>query len=166
LALTSQGIGSSLQSAFSVVIATMENKMTNEQKGLRFAATVTMGFGVLTALAALPQLAAPTVMLTDILLWPMDGAETGALPEVRLLYAIAGGVLTGWGLMIWQLAGAFMDRAPDLTRQLIRQSVLLWFAVDSTGSVLAGAPWNVPANCIFLAMFLIPMVRGRAAQSA
>lgn len=140
--------------------------MTREQKGLRFAAGVTMGFGLLTALAALPQLAAPTVLLADILIWPVDGAETGRLPEARLLYAIAGGVLTGWGWIIWRLAGEAMDRQPDLVRAIIRTSILLWFAVDGTGSVLAGAPLNVLANGVFLALFLVPMWRSAPAEAA
>lgn len=140
--------------------------MTREQRGLRFAAGVTMGFGLMTALAALPQLAAPTVMLADILIWPVDGAETGSLPEARLLYAIAGGVLTGWGWMIWLLAGEAMDRQPELVRAIIRQSLLLWFAVDSTGSVLAGAPLNVLANGAFLALFLVPTLQQAPAKAA
>ena len=140
--------------------------MTSEQKGLRFAAGVMMAFGLSTALAAVPRLGVPIVTLTDILIWPLDGAETGTTPEARLLYAILGGVLTGWSWMIWRLAGAAMANAPEVTRSIIRQSVLVWFVVDSTGSVLAGAPWNVPANCIFLAMFLIPMLMHGAARPA
>lgn len=140
--------------------------MTREQRGLRFAAGVTMGFGLMTALAALPQLATPTVMLADILIWPVDGAETGSLPEARLLYAIAGGALTGWGWMIWLLAGEAMDRQPGLVRAIIRQSLLLWFAVDSTGSVLAGAPLNVLANGAFLALFLVPTLLQAPAKAA
>jgi hypothetical protein len=144
----------------------MESMMTREQRGLRFAAGVTMGFGLMMALAALPQLAAPTVLLADILIWPMDGAETGSMPEARLLYAIAGGVLTGWGWMIWQLAGAAMERQPDLVRPIIRASMLVWFAVDSTGSVLAGAPLNVLANGAFLALFLVPTLLWAQAKAA
>ena len=140
--------------------------MTREQRGLRFAAGVTMGFGLMIALAAQPQLAAPTVMLADILIWPVDGAETGSLPEARLLYAIAGGVLTGWGWMIWLLAGEAMHRQPGLVRSIIRQSLLLWFAVDSTGSVLAGAPLNVLANGAFLALFLVPTLLQAPAKAA
>jgi hypothetical protein len=140
--------------------------MTSEQKGLRLAAGVTMGFGVALALAAFPPLNGPMVLLADIVIWPMNGAETGQAPEARLLYAIAGGVLAAWGFMIWQLAGQAMAREPALIRGFVRQSVILWFAVDSAASVLAGAPLNVVANLGFLGLFLIPMLRGRAVQPA
>jgi hypothetical protein len=144
----------------------MEKTMTSEQKGLRLAAGITIAVGLALALAAFPPLGAPTVLLADILIWPLDGAETGTAPEARLLYAISGGVLAAWAFMIWRLAGEAMARDPALIRSIIRQSVILWFAIDSTGSVLAGAPLNVLANLGFLALFLIPMLRGRAAQPA
>ncbi|NJM83823.1 MAG: hypothetical protein HC844_16445 [Tabrizicola sp.] len=130
--------------------------MTSEQKGLRLAAGITMAFGLTTALAAYPPTAGFTVMLTDLLVWPMDGAETGGSAEARLLYAIAGGVLVGWGWLIWQLAGDAIVRNPDGIRMLIRQSVMAWFAVDGIASLLAGAPLNLVGNLVFLALFLIP----------
>jgi hypothetical protein len=140
--------------------------MTAEQKGLRFAAGVTMAFGLALALAAFPPLGAPMILLADILVWPLDGAETGTAPGMRLILAIAGGVMAGWGWLIWQLAGAALAKDPDNIRPFIRQSVILWFVVDSIASVLASAPLNAVANLAFLALFLIPMLRGRAAQAA
>ncbi len=140
--------------------------MTSEQKGLRLASGVTMGFGLGLALAAFPPLAGPAMLLADVLIWPLDGAETGAASETRLLLAIAGGVLAGWAWLIWQLAGAPMARDPVATRALIRQSILVWFVTDSAASVLAGAPLNAVANLAFLALFLVPMQRGGAASAA
>jgi hypothetical protein len=136
--------------------------MTAEQKGLRFAAGVTMLTGLALALAALPALNTAVRLLADLLVWPMDGAETLAAPETRLTLAIGGGVMLGWGLLIWQLAGEPLERAPDAIRGIIRASILSWFLVDSTASVVAGAALNVLPNLVFLCLFLIPMRRGRA----
>lgn len=131
--------------------------MTSEQKGLRFAAGVTAITGLALALAAVPALNLPVRVLADLLIWPLDGAETLAASETRLAFAIAGGVMAGWGLMIWQLAGEPMQRAPDATRAIIRTSILVWFLVDSLASVAAGVPLNVLGNLVFLALFLVPM---------
>ena len=136
--------------------------MTSEQKGLRFAAGVTMVTGLALALAAVPALNLPSRLLADLLIWPVDGVETLAASETRLGFAISGGVLVGWGLMIWQLAGDPLARAPEAVRAIIRTSMLAWFFVDSAGSVAAGAVLNVLANLVFLALFLLPMRRGRA----
>lgn len=136
--------------------------MTSEQKGLRFAAGVTMVTGLALALAAVPALNIGVRLLTDLLVWPVDGAETLAASETRLALAIGGGVMLGWGLMIWQLAGDPLERAPDAVRAIIRSSVLGWFVVDSAGSIAAGAALNVLPNLVFLALFLIPMRRGQS----
>jgi hypothetical protein len=140
--------------------------MTSEQKGLRFAAGVTMVTGLALALAAVPALNIGVRLLTDLLVWPFDGAETLAASESRLALAIGGGVMLGWGLMIWQLAGEPLERAPEAVRGIIRASVLGWFVVDSAGSVAAGAALNVVPNLAFLALFLLPMRKARAAVAA
>ncbi len=141
--------------------------MTSEQKGLRFAAAVALiGFGLACALAAYPPLSAPTALLLDLVFWPLDGAEGLTTPESRLLAAILGGITFGWGVMIWQLAGAPLARDPETIRPTILTAVLAWFGLDSFASFLAGAPINVAANLVFLALFLVPMLRGRRAYPA
>ena len=140
--------------------------MTSEQKGLRFAAGVTMVTGLALALSAVPALNIGVRLLTDLLVWPFDGAQTLAASETRLALAIGGGVMLGWGLMIWQLAGEPLERTPDAVRGIIRASVLGWFVVDSAGSVAAGAALNVVPNLVFLALFLLPMRKARAAVAA
>lgn len=140
--------------------------MNHEQKGLRFAAGVTMLTGLSMALAAVPALNMPVRLLADLLVWPFDGAQSLAAPETRLGMAISGGVLLGWGLMIWQLAGEPLARMPEVVRAIIRVSVITWCVVDSAGSVAAGAALNVLPNLVFLGLFLIPMRRARAVMTA
>ena len=135
--------------------------MTSEQKALRFAAGVTAITGLALALAAIPVLNLPVRLLADLLIWPLDQGQTLGTSETRLVLAIGGGVMVGWGLMIWQLAGEPMQRAPDATRAIIRTSILVWFLVDSLASVAAGVPLNVLGNVVFLALFLVPMRASR-----
>ncbi len=139
--------------------------MTSEQKALRLAAGAVMIFGLAIALGAHPASGGLTHLLADLILWPMDGAETGAAHEARLLYAIAGGVMAGWGWALWLLAGEGIARAPDLSRRVIRDSVVVWFAVDCAGSLAAGAPLNLAGNLIFLLLFLVPLHRAQRAAA-
>jgi hypothetical protein len=139
--------------------------MTFEQKGLRLAAAVTIATGFLLAIAALPSLNLPVRLLADLLIWPFDGSESLVAAETRLPLAIGGGVMLGWGVMIWQLAGEPMRKAPDAIRAIIRTSAVAWFVVDSLASIAAGAGLNVVANAAFLALFLVPMAR-RAGQGS
>lgn len=140
--------------------------MTSEQKGLRFAAGITIVTGLALAATSVPALNLPVRLLADLLIWPFDGAQSLAAAETRLAFAIGGGVMLGWGLMIWQLAGEPLERAPEAVRSLIRASVLAWFAVDSLGSIASGAALNLLPNFVFLALFLLPMRRSGAVVAA
>jgi hypothetical protein len=131
--------------------------MARRQTGLKLAAAVTIGFGLLTAAAAYVPWQGPTLLLADILIWPMDGLQTGDSDVTRLMFAIGGGVLAGWGVLMWMLATEGLARVPDLARRMVITSALTWFVVDSTASVLADAPWNVAGNIPFLAMYLWPL---------
>jgi hypothetical protein len=133
--------------------------MTSEQKGLRLAAGVVLATGFALALSALPALNLPMRLLTDLMVWPIDQAQTLAASDTRLALAIGGGVMVGWGLMIWQLAGEPLARAPEATRAIIRTSIIAWFVVDSLASVAAGAALNILPNLVYLALFLVPMRR-------
>lgn len=138
--------------------------MTREQRSLRLAALFLMiVFGLVSALSAFAPLSGPMGLVLDAVFWPLDAGQGTAAGETRLLLAIMGGVICGWGVMIWHLAGAPLARDPATIRPVIRVSVISWFVVDSAGSFLAGAPLNVAANVAFAAMFLIPMMSaGRA----
>jgi hypothetical protein len=139
--------------------------MTPEQKSLRLAALSFMIlFGLVSALSAAAPLSGPMGLVLDAVFWPLDGGQRAMASETRLLLAILGGITLGWGVMIWQLAGAPLARDPATIRPIIRISVISWFVVDSAGSFLAGAPLNVVANVAFAAAFLIPLASaGRAA---
>jgi len=127
------------------------------QTWLKVAAAVTIGFGLLIFLAAYPATAGVTTFLTDLIIWPIDSAQTLASPEARMLCAIIGGVMAGWGLMIWLIATRLYPREPALARMLILTSISTWFVIDSIGSLLAGAPLNALFNVGFLLLFVIPL---------
>ena len=138
---------------------------TTQQKWLKTGAAIVIGFGLLVAVAALPTLNGPVRFLADAILWPFNGAETFARPETRLMSAIGGGVMAGWGLALWHLAGEGMARAPELARRIILASVWVWFVVDGAGSIAAGAPLNAALNLGFLAIFVLPLWRPAAPQT-
>jgi hypothetical protein len=130
---------------------------TTEQRALRAAAALFAGFGLITALGAWPPTAAPATALADVLAWPYDGAGPALTPEGRLMFAINGGITVGWAVLIWQVAGAVMDRMPEVGRRMLVLSILAWFPVDSAASVLAGAAFNVLPNILLAAMILLPI---------
>ena len=117
-----------------------------------------IGFGVVLALGSLPATSAPTVFLADVVFWPLNG-EQSFTPESRLLAAVVGGVMVGWGTTLFLLISKGYPRDPELVRTLVLGGVWAWFAVDSLGSLAAGAPVNVLLNIGFLLAFLVPWRR-------
>ncbi len=132
---------------------------------LRAASALVIGFGVLVVVAAYPATAGLTMFLIDFILWPIDGAQSGVTPELQLIFAISGGIMVGWGVLLWLIATRLYPREPQLARSMILVSVGIWFIVDSTASIVAGAPLNALLNTSFLLMFGLPLWRTPGADT-
>ncbi len=128
---------------------------------LKIASGVLIAFGLSGLLGAMEATSAYSNFMADLAFFPLDGAPESNAPETRLLWAIVGGLMTGWGLMLWQVATRLYPAEPALARQLILTGIVAWFVIDSTGSVLAGAPMNAVFNIGFLLLFAVPIFRSR-----
>lgn len=120
---------------------------------LKVGSAILVGFGVLIALAAWPPTSGLVEFLVDLSAWPLDGGQTLAANETRLALAIAGGVMAGWGAMVWIATGRLADTDPAFLRTMVLVPTLIWYVVDSLGSVASGIPVNVLVNTLFLALF-------------
>jgi hypothetical protein len=129
---------------------------------LKAASAVVIGFGLLTAFAAWPPLNLPTLWLIDLMFLPFDGQQNITPSEARILCAILGGVLVGWGVMQWLIVNKLYAREPVLARQIMWASLWSWFAIDCTASAIAGAPFNAVMNVPFLLLFIVPLWRSTA----
>jgi len=93
----------------------------------------------------------------DRILWPLDGADMETTAGMRLLSAIGGGVMFGWGVTLWYVAGPVLEADSGLAKRILTAGILSWFALDSVGSVIAGAPLNLLGNLLFLIAFMVPL---------
>lgn len=133
---------------------------------LRAASVVTMVTGAICALAAHPSTERLWLFLFDILKWPLDGNPAVFSAETRAVNAVLGGVMVGWGLLMFLLSGERLITAmPDVPR-LLMVSLLAWFMVDSAGSWASGLPGNILLNVGFLVMFMPPLVLLRKIRPA
>ena len=125
---------------------------------LRIASGVTIVVGAICALAAHPSTGRVWLYLFDVLKWPLDGDPSAFSADTRAVNAVLGGVMVGWGLLMYLLSRErLITVMPELPRLLL-VSLLAWFVVDSTGSWAAGLPGNIVLNVGFLVMFLPPLV--------
>jgi hypothetical protein len=128
---------------------------------LKFGSALTIFFGILVAAAATPFGAMPTQFLADLIFFPIDGAQDISAPETRLMSAIGGGVMAGWGVLLWMLSTQLFPSDQRLAARLIIASIVTWFVIDSAGSIIAGAPLNAAFNVSFLFIFCVPLWRYR-----
>lgn len=124
---------------------------------LKTGSAITIGFGIIIAAAAIPALQAPTALLLDLVYLPLDGAPSTDGSATQLLSAISGGVLVGWGLMMWLLATTLYAKEPAPCRKIILTSIITWFVVDTSMSIAAGAMFNAFFNIGFLLVFALPV---------
>jgi hypothetical protein len=128
-------------------------------------AVLLVGLGLLFAIAAHPAAAGIATLFADLLYWPMDGTQSMAAPETRIMLAIGGGITVGWGVTIWQIADRIMPKDPALARAILLPGMIAWFVTDSTCSWFAGAPLNIALNAVFLIAFTVPLWRAKPAIS-
>ena len=131
--------------------------VTPSPTGLRISAGLTIGLGL--SMAALPYLPAVYGPLADAVFWPLDAAPGSDDPLARLMTAITGGVIAGWGVMLALLSGAVWRADPEGVRRAALWGFGAWFVIDSAGSVAVGAPANVLPNLAFLASVTLPLMR-------
>jgi hypothetical protein len=71
----------------------------------------------------------------------------------RLLAAVLGGFLLGYGVTIWKLSAVY-EKAPELIRKTVVTGLCAWFVLDSSGSIAGGhasnALWNIPILLAFV----------------
>lgn len=133
--------------------------MNPQEFVLRLGAALVVVFGVVVWLGSNPATVGLPAFFGDLIFWPLDGFQTSTTQEAHLLSAIGGGILVGWGLMLWALAGEGLRIAPAFTKRTVLTSVWAWFLVDSVGSILAGAPLNLIGNLVFLGLLTLPFTR-------
>lgn len=114
---------------------------------------VGVGFGW----ATFAPLNAGSLLFLDIAILPVDGAETLAQTETKLLMAIVGGLTVGAGAVILAITRKVYVRDPELGGALIFAFLAPWMIVDSIGSVIAGGWFNAVLNAVIFAMVATPV---------
>ena len=127
-------------------------------KLLKYASAVIIGFGLLFLLSLVSPVAKAMNLFIDLAFMPFDRAQTAASDPAQLLTAIAGGMLTGWGVMFWLVTTRIYAKDPALGSSIMLPSIVVWFLLDSLGSVIVGARFNVFMNSGFLFLIAVPIL--------
>ena len=125
---------------------------------LQVMCAITVAFGLVSAAASFPATDKLWLFLLDLLKWPIDGNPSQFDLTSRALNAVLGGVMVGWGTLMFLLVRNFLNNDFVLVRKLMLIGIMSWFVIDSTGSFFAKLPGNVLLNLSFLCLFLPPLL--------
>lgn len=135
--------------------------MTHEHQKLwlRVTALAVGSFAPIMFLASMENGTGLAARSVDVLFGAPMGHPVWEGETPRFLSALMGGFLAGWGVLIWLLSGRIHDAEPEAVRKAVLASVIAWFVVDSTGSVLSGGVFNVLPNLVLLGVIAWPLRR-------
>ncbi len=125
---------------------------------LKIASWILIAFGLLMMLSVFTSANVVLALFLDLAFLPVDGAQAITSEAGWLVIAVSGGLLTGWGSMIYLVTTRVYMSDPVVGGQIVLLPILAWFCVDSFGSVMSGAWFNVVLNLGFVALFALPVL--------
>jgi hypothetical protein len=122
-------------------------------KWLRMACVLTIVTGVVSLLASHPT----TETLWRAFIFALSGfsKDYDFNSTARGISAVLGGVMIGWGWMMFCLSHPKTFNAS--VRTIFISTLILWFITDSIGSYVSGLSFNIAVNLLFFFLFLIPL---------
>lgn len=124
---------------------------------LKVTAAAIFGYAFLFSVGAIKMFEEPIRFVLDISCFPLDNIQNYDASTTVFLSAILGGVLAGWGIMIWLMSVWFYDKSPEQVRKTVLIGVLSWFLVDSFGCIISGNGSNAVTNVILLLILVGPL---------
>lgn len=129
--------------------------MTNQQIRMRRAGWGIIATGALfTAAAVVPALHVVAVLFLQIAHWPFGTVPGDFAVPVPLLLVIGGGLTASLGGLLVGAATHVVPLSAEAADKVVKYAAWSWFVIDSTGSVLVGAPFNAVLNLAFLGLIL------------
>lgn len=124
---------------------------------LKVTSVAIFAYAFLFSIGAIKMLEEPIRFVLDISNFPLDNVQNYNAPTTVFLSAIIGGVLAGWGIMIWLMSVWFYDKSPEQVRRIILIGILTWFFVDSIACIASGNFNNAITNVLLLFMLVGPL---------
>jgi len=124
---------------------------------LKITAISIIAYAILFFFGTIKQMNKAIEVVLDISSWPFDGLQNYDANSTVFLSALLGGILFGWGILIWLLSSRIYDLAPGTTRKIVLISLISWFVIDGLGSIFSGNFNNVIANVFLLLVLVGPL---------
>ena len=107
-------------------------------------------YSILWALAPYPSLNLPARFILDLADWPLDNLDAPLDRNTQWLSAIGAGVLAAISIFLGGIVVPAIKKADTSVTRTTILAMVVWYVIDSTGSVAAGVFSNVFFNTIYL----------------
>jgi len=116
-------------------------------------------YSILWALAPYPSLNLPARLILDLADWPLDNWEAPLDRNTQWLSAIGAGCLAAISIFLGGIVVPAIRKGDTSITRTTMLAMVVWYVIDSTGSVVSGVSSNVFFNSIYLVLVLIPLIR-------
>lgn len=124
----------------------------------RIIAIVLILYSLVWATAPYGPIDTPARLLLDILAWPMGDGRPVWDENILWLSSIGAGLLMALGVIFLGVIAPAVQQGNRRVVQTTIIAMLLWFVIDSAGSLAAGFRANAVINLITLVPILLPLV--------
>ena len=128
-------------------------------KFMMVVATTFFIYSILWALAPYPSINLPARLILDLADWPLDNLATPLDRNTQWLSAIGAGVLAAISIFLGGIVVPAIKKADTAITRTTMLAMVVWYVIDSTGSVASGVSSNVFFNTIYLVLVLTPLIR-------
>ena len=127
-------------------------------KLMRIIAVIFALYTVVWGLAPYTSINLPARFLLDVLDWPMDNTAMALDQNTKWLSAIGASLLGAVSVFLWGIVAPALKRGDTQVAKTTLQAFIVWYVIDSAGSIAAGVASNVVFNTAYLVLVLIPLL--------
>lgn len=132
---------------------------------LKVVSIISFGMALIFASAAFAPVDGASRLILDLLDWPL-GDGNALAQEARWFAAICGGVWASLSVLYYLVVAPAVARGDEEARRGGLIAIIVWFVVDSAGSIASGVASNALFNVPFLILFLVPLLGLRSGSGA
>jgi len=97
-------------------------------------------------------------VLLDVLDWPIDNFAHELDRNTKWLSAIGAGLLATVAIFLGGIVAPAIRKGDTQTLRVAFWAIVVWFVIDSAGSIAAGVTSNVYFNILYLLLMVLPMI--------
>ncbi len=127
-------------------------------KTVRIVGYLFLLFAFVWGLAPYVSINAPARWLIDLLDWPFGDALATLDRSEKWLSAIGSGLTAGISIMLIGMVAPAVARSDRQVTKVTIWAFVVWYIVDSVGSIASGVPSNAFFNAILLTAILVPLL--------